>query len=213
MNHLAHFLLAPQTDEATIGTLLADFHRGAITDALPAAVADFGCIARSAARPTGIRLARAEGGVRSYAPRFAGPALDLYLIIASRGLAAPCARAYRSSQQPERLAISRTTSPTDARLRAAMRDHDWLRSYREFAGVEAAGPDAAPPFQREVDLRLASELLRLRPVRCGVHGAGCVPVSRPLLGGQRQVAHDQPFVAPSLRHRLVDSARAEVIGD
>ena len=39
MNHLAHFLLAPQTVEGIVGTLLGDFHRGPAMTGLPPAVA------------------------------------------------------------------------------------------------------------------------------------------------------------------------------
>ena len=175
MNHLAHFLLAPQTKEATLGTLLADFHRGDIGRELPDGVAQ------------GIRLHRAidsetdrDPGLRAlkaaFAPRhrrFAGLALDLYFDHC-------LARDWRQHADipledfidtiHARLSDGLDEAYVPDRMRgfaSAMRDRHWLGSYHAFAGVEAAlvrlNYAFRRRFRREVDLRpLAGELSRLR---------------------------------------------------
>ena len=175
LNHLAHFLLAPQTDEAVVGTLLADFHRGAVGDELPDGVADavrlHRAIDSATDRHPAIHALKAE-----FDPalrRFAGLALDLYF---DHCLARDWPAAERGSFDAfvdavyRRLAAGLDGDYIPERMRgfaAAMRDQDWLRSYRQFAGVEAAlgrlNFTFRRRFQRAVELRpLAGELQRLR---------------------------------------------------
>ena len=67
MNHIAHFLLAPQTVPGTVGTLLADFHRGAVSDTLPAPMdilGGSGIIDQKIDKRTAERGIQAGGGFR-----------------------------------------------------------------------------------------------------------------------------------------------------
>ena len=77
MNHIAHFLLAPRTGDGAIGTLLADFHRGAIAPALPAGIAEAIALHRRIDGETD-RLVEVRALKAAFAPglrRFAGVAL------------------------------------------------------------------------------------------------------------------------------------------
>ena len=175
MNHLAHFLLAPQTKEATLGTLLADFHRGEIGRELPdgvaAAIRLHRAIDGETDRDPGLHALKA-----AFAPghrRFAGLALDLYF---DHCLA-------RDWRQHADVPLEDFIATIYARLRdgldeayvpdrmrgfaLAMRERDWLGSYSVFPGVEAAldrlNYAFRRRFRREVDLRpLAGELSRLQ---------------------------------------------------
>jgi len=174
LNHLAHFLLAPRDHESIAGTLLADFHRGPIGPPLPAkvraAIALHRAIDGATDRIEPVRALKAAflPGAR----RYAGLALDLYFDYclarrwerhAAMPLDAFVADTYR--------ALERTTDedyvPQRMRLFArAMRDDDWLMSYRSLAGVDAALVRLQHAFRRrfarEVDLApAASELQRL----------------------------------------------------
>jgi len=175
MNHIAHFLLAPQTVEGAIGTLLADFVRGPVAESLPAAVAAAVRLHRAIDGETD-RISDVRALKASFAPefrRFAGLALDLYF---DHRLAREWPR---YSPQPFDTFIAGVHRSLDAGLHAgyvpdrmrlfatAMRDRDWLRSYRNFEGVEAAlqrlNYTFERRFRREVELRpLAGELLRLQ---------------------------------------------------
>ena len=175
MNHLAHFLLAPHTVDAAIGTLLADFHRGAIEAELPAEVAQAIALHRAIDGETD-RLPELRALKASFAPghrRFAGPALDLYFDhCLARDWETRANTPFDAFVESTyaRLSEGLTASFVPERMRGfttAMRDNDWLRSYRDFTGVEAAlgrlNYAFRRRFQREVDLRpLAGELLRLR---------------------------------------------------
>src|SRR5205814_3083314 len=80
VNHIAHFLLAPQSVEGAIGTLLADFHRGSISPDLPQAVADSLRLHRAIDSETD-RYPDVHALKASFSAghrRFAGLALDLY---------------------------------------------------------------------------------------------------------------------------------------
>ena len=176
MNHIAHFLIAPHTPQGVVGTLLADFLRGAIAADLPAGIAQAVALHRAIDGYTDRH--RATGAAKALFAaqhrRYAGVALDLYFdhclvrewdrhapvpfdpFIAAvydalrDGLDAPCV--------PERM----------RRMARAMRGDDWLGAYREFAGVEEAlgrlNHAIRHRFGREVDLApLAGELRRLAP--------------------------------------------------
>jgi len=176
LNHLAHFLLAPAEPQAVVGTLLADFHRGAIDASLPDAVA------------RAVRLHRAidsatDGHAEvlalkaAFAPgrrRFAGLALDLYFDhcltrdwprYADVALDAFVAATYAALDAQ----LDAPFVPRQMRgFATAMREHDWLRSYGTLDGVAAGLGRLEHTFRRrfarEVALRpLRDELERLQP--------------------------------------------------
>jgi len=176
LNHLAHFLLAPDDADARLGTLLADFHRGAIDPAMPAAVARAIALHRAIDSATDAD-ARVHALKAAFAPerrRFAGLALDLYFDhCLSRDWS-------RHAEESMDAFVERTYAAVESRLDApfvpdrmrgffgAMRDNDWLRSYATLEGVEAAlgrlNHTFRRRFAREVELRpLVDDLVRLRP--------------------------------------------------
>ncbi len=176
MNHIAHFLLAPQTGEGVIGTLLADFVRGPVAADLPPAVAAAVRLHRAIDGETD-RLPATQALRGSFAPdvrRFAGIALDLYF---DHCLARDWARysprefdAFVGGVHDELAAgIEAPYVPASMkRFAAAMREREWLRSYADFAGIEAAlgrlNHTFLRRFQRTVDLLpMAGELRRLKP--------------------------------------------------
>jgi acyl carrier protein phosphodiesterase len=187
LNHLAHFLLAPASVEGATGTLLADFHRGAVGDELPAAVADairqHRAIDSQTDRAPELHALKAlfDPGLR----RFAGLALDLYFdhclardwpLHSDEPLAAFAGVTYRRLEA----GLGAPYVPIPMRgFAAAMRDGDWLGSYRDFAGVEAAlgrlNYTFRRRFRREVELRpLATELRRLE-TQCDAAFAALFP--------------------------------------
>lgn len=176
MNHLAHFLLAPAEPQALLGTLLADFHRGPIDDALPLDVARAVRLHRAIDSATDSH-AEVLALKAAFAPgrrRFAGLALDLYFDhCLSRDWP-------RYAAEPLDAFVEATYAALDAHLdapfvpqrmrgfAAAMRDQDWLRSYATLDGVAAALGRLEHTFRRrfarEVDLRpLLDEIVRLQP--------------------------------------------------
>lgn len=176
MNHIAHFLLAPHTSEGTVGTLLADFHRGTISVALPeaivAAIALHRAIDSHTDRHPATREAKSlfAAGLR----RYAGVALDLYFDHClvrewERYATTPFAAFVGATYQ--RLAGGLDAAYVPDRMRRmahAMRSDDWLGAYQNFDGVEQAlgrlNHAIRHRFGREVDLLpLAGELRRLHP--------------------------------------------------
>jgi acyl carrier protein phosphodiesterase len=192
LNHLAHFLLAPQTVEATVGTLLADFHRGAIGEELPDPVAGAVALHRAIDSETdrhpelhALKAAFGQGH-----RRFAGLALDLYFdhcLARDWSLHSDIPFEPFVASTYVRLQGGLDEAYVPARMRdfaTAMRDHDWLGSYRDFSGVEAAlgrlNYTFRRRFQRDVELRpLAGELLRLRE-QCDATFAAVFPYLRRL---------------------------------
>lgn len=176
MNHIAHFLLAPHTEEGTVGTLLADFYRGPIAMALPEAIATAIALHRAIDSHTDRHPATGDAkslfaaGLR----RYAGVALDLYFDHClvrdwDQHAATPFATFVDAT-------YARLTSGLDAayvpdrmrRMARAMRAEDWLGAYQDFDGVERAlgrlNHAIRHRFGREVDLLpLALELRRLQP--------------------------------------------------
>jgi acyl carrier protein phosphodiesterase len=176
MNHIAHFLLAPHTEEGTVGTLLADFYRGPISAALPDAIVAAIALHRAIDSHTD-RHPATRDAKSLFAPglrRYAGVALDLYF---DHCLA-------RDWDQYGTIPFTafvdatyeRLTGGLDAgyvpdrmrRMAQAMRTEDWLGAYQDFDGVERAlgrlNHAIRHRFGREVDLLpLAVELRRLRP--------------------------------------------------
>ena len=176
MNHIAHFLLAPHTELAATGTLLADFHRGAVAATLPNEVGAAIALHRAIDSHTdGHPVTRAAKAL--FAPgsrRYAGVALDLYFD-------------HCLAREWERYAVVPFIDFVDAtyvrlgaglgaayvpermrRMANAMRAEDWLGAYAGFDGVERAllrlNHAIRHRFAREVDLLpLAGELRRLRP--------------------------------------------------
>ena len=176
MNHIAHFLLAPQTQAATVGTLLADFHRGPVTAALPeevrAAVVLHRAIDSHTDGHTATRAAKALFAAASR--RYAGIALDLYFdhcLVREWGRYADVPFADFVDATYRRLDSGMAALYVPDRMRRmanAMAGEDWLGAYAGFEGVERAlarlNHAIRYRFHREVDLRpLASELQRLRP--------------------------------------------------
>ena len=176
MNHIAHFLLAPHTEEGTVGTLLADFHRGPIATTLPyeivAAIALHRAVDSHTDRHPATREAKSlfAAGNR----RYAGVALDLYFDHClvrdwDRYAATPFAAFVGATY--ERLASGFDAAYVPDRMRRmarAMQAEDWLGAYRDFDGVERAlgrlNHAIRYRFGREVDLLpLADELRRLQP--------------------------------------------------
>lgn len=176
MNHIAHFLLAPHTEQGTVGTLLADFYRGPISIALPDEIVT--AIALHRAIDSHTDRHPATGEAKSlFAPglrRYAGVALDLYFdhcLVREWDQYVTTSFAAFVDATYERL-----TSGLDAvyvpdrmrRMARAMRTEDWLGAYQDFDGVERAlgrlNHAIRHRFGREVDLLpLADELRRLRP--------------------------------------------------
>jgi acyl carrier protein phosphodiesterase len=176
LNHLAHFLLAPHTRDATVGTLLADFHRGAVSADLPGAIADAIRLHRAIDSETDrhptVHALKATFGTAER--RFAGLALDLYFdhcLVRDWPRHAEIEFDAFVDATYERLITGLPADYVPERMRGfatAMCDQDWLRSYREFAGVEAALGRLNGTFRRRfgriVELRpLADELQRLQP--------------------------------------------------
>ena len=209
MNHLAHFLLAPAEPQAVVGTLLADFHRGAIDASLPDAVA------------RAVRLHRAidsatDGHVEvlalkaAFAPgrrRFAGLALDLYFDhcltrdwprYADVALDAFVAATYAALDAE----LDAPFVPPRMRgFATAMREHDWLRSYATLDGVAAGLGRLEHTFRRrfarDVDLRpLLDELVRLQPECDGAFAAVFPRLQRSVAG---EDADRQPDPNPARR--------------
>ena len=192
MNHLAHFLLAPPTREAAVGTLLADFHRGAIGPELPERIAGAIALHRAIDRETD-RHDELHTLKAAFVPgyrRFAGVALDLYFdhcLARDWGRHADLPFEAFVTTTYDRLIEGLDEDYVPERMRgfaAAMRDNDWLGSYRDFAGVEAAlgrlNHAFRRRFQREVDLRpLGGELWRLREA-CDATFANLFPHLRQL---------------------------------
>lgn len=176
VNHIAHFLLAPHTPDAAVGTLLADFYRGPIAAALPGEIAEAIALHRAVDgytdrhRVTSAAKALFALGLR----RYAGVALDLYFD--------HCL--VRAWDQYARIPFPEFVGATYVRLMGgldalyvpdrmrgmarAMYAEDWLGGYSEFDGVRRAlgrlNDAIRHRFGREVDLLpLADELLRLEP--------------------------------------------------
>jgi acyl carrier protein phosphodiesterase len=178
LNHLAHFLLAPRDAQSVAGTLLADFHRGPIAPPLPDAVRSAIALHRAIdgatdrMRPIGELKASFRPGAR----RYAGLALDLYfdhcLVRRWDGWAATPLDAFvDATYRALDGEMDAAYVPHRMRLFArAMRDHDWLRSYRSFDGVEAALGRLQQVFRRrfgrEVDLAPAAAELGRLAVEC-----------------------------------------------
>jgi acyl carrier protein phosphodiesterase len=175
LNHLVHFLLAPQTVAATVGTLLADFHRGTIGADLPEPVAEAIALHRAIDSETdrhpALHSLKALFGQGHR--RFAGLALDLYFDhCIARDWPSHADVPFETfiDETYARLAEGIGADYVPERMRGfviAMQDNDWLRSYEDFAGVEAAlgrlNFSFRRRFQRDIELRpLAGELLRLR---------------------------------------------------
>lgn len=176
MNHIAHFLLAPQTEQGTVGTLLADFYRGPISMALPEEIV--AAIALHRAIDSHTDRHPATGAAKSlFAPglrRYAGVALDLYFdhcLVRDWDRYATTPFAIFVDATYERLTRGQDATYVPDRMRRmarAMRTDDWLGAYQDFNGVEQAlgrlNHAIRHRFGREVDLLpLAYELRRLRP--------------------------------------------------
>jgi acyl carrier protein phosphodiesterase len=174
VNHLAHFLLAPRDAQSIAGTLLADFHRGPVAPPLPdavrAAIALHRAIDGATDRMDSIRGLKAS--FRPGARRYAGLALDLYFDhCLVRRWDRHAATSFDAFVDATYAALEATLDedyvPHRMRMFAeAMRDGDWLRSYRALDGVDAALVRLQHAFRRrfgrEVDLGpAASELKRL----------------------------------------------------
>jgi acyl carrier protein phosphodiesterase len=176
MNHIAHFLLAPQTAHGVVGTLLADFHRGPISTALPPEVAGAVALHRAIDSHTDQhRATRHARALFATGPRrYAGVALDLYFdhcLAREWGQYASVPFAAFVGATYERLesGLAATYVPDRMRRMArAMRNEDWLVAYRNFEGVERAlgrlNHAIRHRFGREVNLSpLADELRRWQP--------------------------------------------------
>jgi acyl carrier protein phosphodiesterase len=176
MNHIAHFLLAPHTQEGAVGTLLADFYRGPISTALPGEIV--AAIALHRAIDSHTDRHRATGEAKSLFAsglrRYAGVALDLYFdhcLVREWDQYAAMPFAAFVDVTYERLArgLDAAYVPDPMRRMArAMQIEDWLGAYRDLDGVERAlgrlNQAIRHRFGRVVDLLpLAGELLRLRP--------------------------------------------------
>ena len=177
LNHIAHFLLAPHTAPGAAGTLLADFHRGAIGPELPPEVARAIALHRAIDGHTDRHPVSA--GARSlFDPgmrRYAGVALDVHFdhCLArrwDRHAAVPFEAFVQATyaRLEEGLVTLDLRDPPE-RLHGfarAMIDGDWLGEFRRFEGVERTlerlNYAIRRRFGREVDLRpLAGELRRL----------------------------------------------------
>ena len=160
-----------------IGTLLADFHRGAIGPGLPQPIASAIALHRAVDGRTDRHpaIARARSLFAPPHRRYSGVALDLYFDhclahdwtrhAPAIGFDAFVATTYGHLQT----GIDTGDLPAEThRFAQAMIDGDWLRDYMRFDGVERAlgrlNHAIRRRFAREVDLRpLAGELLRLQP--------------------------------------------------
>jgi acyl carrier protein phosphodiesterase len=178
LNHLAHFLLAPRDEQSIAGTLLADFHRGPIAPPLPdavrAAIGLHRAIDGATDRMAPIRALKASFGPG--ARRYAGLALDLYFDYSlARRWDIHATIPFDTFVDATYDALGRTIDDDYVPQRMghfarAMRDGDWLRSYRTFAGVEAALARLEHAFRRRfdraVDLRPAAAELRRLAADC-----------------------------------------------
>ena len=174
LNHIAHFLLAPHTEDGAIGTLLADFHRGPIGSDLPDGVASAIALHRAIDGHVDRHPVVADARSR-FAPghrRHAGVALDLYFdhcLVRKwpRHAAIPFDAFIGATYRRLRTGIDRGDLPPPThRFTRAMIADDWLRAFARFDGVEAAlgrlNFAIRRRFGRDVDLRpLAGELQRL----------------------------------------------------
>ena len=187
MNHLAHFLLAPEEPQALLGTLLADFQRGPIDAALPLDVARAVRLHRTidSATDSQAEVLSLKAAFPRGRRRFAGLALDLYFDhCLSRDWP-------RYADEPLDAFVAATYAALDAQLdapfvpqrmrgfAAAMREQDWLRSYATLDGVGAALGRLEYTFRRrfarEVDLQpLLDEIVRLQP-QCDAAFAAIFP--------------------------------------
>ena len=146
MNHIAHFLLAPHTEQGTVGTLLADFYRGPISIALPDEIVT--AIALHRAIDSHTDRHPATGEAKSlFAPglrRYAGVALDLYFdhcLVREWDQYVTTSFAAFVDATYERLTSGLDAAYVPDRMRRmarAMRTEDWLGAYQDFDGVERA---------------------------------------------------------------------------
>lgn len=161
MNYLAHLLLARNSDDALLGSLMGDFVRGPIPAHLPAtiraSIAEHRAIDTFTDRHPIPRQSRAR--VRDTAGRHAGIVVDVFYdhVLAREWprwspetLDQFAARVYevltrRHGELPDRL---RTVAPR-------LVEHDVLTSYRELAGVQRALQRIAMRARRPIDLEAA----------------------------------------------------------
>ncbi len=158
MNYLAHIYLASQSDDAMIGALLGDFananYAGDYTPEIEREIAIHRKVDMYTDSHPVVLAAKQqfEQGRR----RFAGILLDIFydhvLIVnwkrySDRPAEELIARFYRALEGrrailPERL----------QRMLPYMVEHDWLGSYREFAGVELAASRVSQRLSKNGDL-------------------------------------------------------------
>lgn len=196
MNHIAHFLLAPHTPDAAVGTLLADFYRGPIAATLPGEIAEAIALHRAVDGYTDRHPVTSQAK-SLFAPgmrRYAGVALDLYfdhclVRVWDQYATTPFPRFVGETCERLMDGLDALYVPDRMRRMArAMCAEDWLGSYVEFDGVRRAlgrlNFAIRHRFGREVDLLpLADELRRLQPELDGMFGELFPDVAR--LAGNR----------------------------
>ncbi len=144
MNYLAHIFLANQSDDAMVGALLGDFVKADFTGKFTPEIEQEIRIHRKVDGYTDSHpvVLAAKQEFDASRRRYAGILLDMFydhVLIANwsmysdRPVEELIARFYRALLQrramlPERL----------GRMLPYMVEHDWLGSYRDFAGVEIA---------------------------------------------------------------------------
>lgn len=162
MNYLAHIYLASQSDDAMIGALLGDFAGAAYAGEYTPEIEREIAIHRKVDIYTDSHpvVLAAKEQFEQGRRRFAGILLDIFydhvLIVnwaqynlqpSDRPASELIARFYRALQArrailPERL----------QRMLPYMVEHDWLGSYREFAGVEIAVKRVSERLSRNGEL-------------------------------------------------------------